>query len=104
MNQVTTKQIIELVEQGAIFYISHSGGKDSQTMLLLISVLVPIEQLVVIHAHLPEVEWGGTRQHIKKTIGQIQYIEVTATKTFFGMVDHRQMFPGPKYRQCTSDL
>ncbi len=104
MTDSIRQQILDLVEQGAIFYVSHSGGKDSQTMFLLLSVLVPKTQLVVIHAHLPEVEWKGTRRHIKDTICGIQYIEVVARKTFFEMVDHRQMFPGPKYRQCTSDL
>ena len=104
MNQDTTDYISDLVDNGAIFYVSHSGGKDSQTMFIELSKVVPADQLVVIHAHLPEVEWKGTRQHIKDTIGQIQYIEVVAGKTFFEMVDHRQMFPGPKYRQCTSDL
>lgn len=104
MNQVTVQHILNLVNQGAIFYVSHSGGKDSQTMTIELSKIVPLDQMVIIHAHLPEVEWQGTRQHIKDTIGQIQYLEVTACKTFFEMVDHRQMWPGPKYRQCTSDL
>ena len=104
MNQITTQQISDLVNQGAIFYVSHSGGKDSQTMFIELSKIVPGSQLVVIHAHLPEVEWQRTRQHIKDTIGQAQYLEVTACKTLFEMVDHRQMWPGPKYRQCTSDL
>ncbi len=104
MLQDTEDRISDLVDNEAIFYVSHSGGKDSQTMFIELSNVVPASQLVVIHAHLPEVEWKGTRQHIKDTIGQTQYIEVTARKTFFEMVDHRGMFPGPKYRQCTSDL
>ncbi|MCK4518219.1 phosphoadenosine phosphosulfate reductase family protein [Candidatus Babeliales bacterium] len=104
MKLIAKTRIKELSNKGAIFYCSHSGGKDSQTMYLELSRIVPASQLVVIHAHLPEVEWDSTRQHIKNTIGQTQYIEVVANKTFFGMVDHRQMFPGPKYRQCTSDL
>lgn len=104
MNQATKAHVLELTNQGAIFYVSHSGGKDSQTMIIELSKIVPLDQMVVIHAHLPEVEWQGTRQHIKNTIGQIQYLEVIARKTFFEMVNHRQMWPGPKYRQCTSDL
>jgi len=97
-------QIKDLADQGAIFYISHSGGKDSQTMALEIQRLVPASQLVVIHAHLAEVDWPGIRTHIKATAGHLQYIEVAAGKTFFEMVEHRRMFPAPKYRQCTSDL
>lgn len=104
MNTDIIKKIKELVKRGAIFYISHSGGKDSQAQLIDVSKYVPADQLVVIHAHLPEVEWKGTRKHIKNTIGDIQYIEVIAVKTFFEMVDHRQKWPAPAYRQCTSDL
>ena len=73
-------------------------------MFLTMSKLVPFDQLVVIHAHLPEVEWTGTREHIRNTIGKYQYIEVKAGKTFFEMVEHRKKFPSPATRQCTSDL
>ncbi len=104
MELAARNEIKELVERGAIFYLSHSGGKDSQTMTIEMSKIVPKNQLVVIHAHLPGVEWKGTRHHIKATIGDIQYIECQAVKTFFEMVEHRQMFPSPKNRQCTSDL
>ena len=104
MTERTKTQILDLVAQGAIFYSSHSGGKDSQAMTIELTKLVPSDQLVIIHAHLPEVEWKGTRQHISDTIGDLQYIEVVAVKTFFQMVDHRQKWPGPKSRQCTSDL
>ncbi|KKK82422.1 hypothetical protein LCGC14_2803540 [marine sediment metagenome] len=73
-------------------------------MTLEMAQVVPKDQVVVIHAHLPEVEWEGTRTHIKATIGNYQYIECQAIKTFFEMVDHRQKWPAPAYRQCTSDL
>ncbi len=73
-------------------------------MLIELASIVPSDQLVVIHAHLPGVEWEGTRRHIQNTIGKMRYIEVVAVKTFFEMVDHRQKWPAPAYRQCTSDL
>jgi 3'-phosphoadenosine 5'-phosphosulfate sulfotransferase (PAPS reductase)/FAD synthetase len=73
-------------------------------MFIELRKLVPKDQLVIIHAHLTEVEWQGTRKHIAETIGDTQYIEVAAGKTFFQMVDHRQKWPAPAYRQCTSDL
>ena len=97
-------EIDVLIKDGAIFYVSHSGGKDSQAQFLTLVEKVPYCQLVIIHAHLPEVEWAGTREHIKTTIGDFRYIEVQAKKTFFEMVDHRQKWPAPAYRQCTSDL
>jgi len=104
MRQEMRDKIRELADQGAIFYVSHSGGKDSQAQHIEITKLVPADQVVVIHAHLPGVEWRGVRAHIHNTIGQYQYIEVQAVKTFFEMVDHRQKWPAPAYRQCTSDL
>lgn len=88
----------------ALYVANHSGGKDSQAMYLYLSQHIPASQLVVIHAHLPEVEWKGTMDHIKATIGQSEFHVVQAVKTFFQMVEHRQMFPSAKYRQCTSDL
>jgi 3'-phosphoadenosine 5'-phosphosulfate sulfotransferase (PAPS reductase)/FAD synthetase len=104
MKKEITDKISELAAKGAIFYISHSGGKDSQCMFIEVSRLVPADQVVVIHSHLPGVVWKDTRKHLKATIGDATYIEVQAGKTFMEMVDHRQMFPSPKYRQCTSDL
>jgi DNA sulfur modification protein DndC len=88
----------------ALYVVNHSGGKDSQAMFLKLRDLIPKENLVVIHAHLPEVEWDGTIEHIQNTIGDADLHVVQAGKTFFEMVEHRQMWPSPSYRQCTSDL
>lgn len=105
MNTTTLNQNIQgLIERGALFVVNHSGGKDSQAMFNFLFAVVPHDQLVVIHAHLPEVEWEGTSEHVKNTIGSIPFFEVVAGKTFFGMVRSRKFWPSPKYRQCTSDL
>jgi DNA sulfur modification protein DndC len=93
----------QLIQQGALFVCSHSGGKDSQAMYNLLRFLVPADQLVVVHAHLPGVEWDGVREHILATI-DVPYYECQAGKTFLEMVEHRQMWPSAEYRQCTSDL
>lgn len=89
--------------EDALYVCNHSGGKDSQAMYLLLSRIIPKKQLVVIHANLPGVEWEGVIDHIKNTINHELFV-VQAKKTFFDMVDHRQMWPSPKNRQCTSDL
>lgn len=73
-------------------------------MFLYLRDIVPAEQLVVIHAHLPKVEWQGSEEHIRNTIGNIPLSIVQAKKTLLDMVQQRGMFPSPKYRQCTSDL
>lgn len=101
MNNIDTIQ--QLISRGAIFFSNHSGGKDSQAMYLYLREIVPADQLVVIHSHLPDVEWEGTKEHIQQTVTSPIHI-VQANKTFFQMVDHRQQFPSPKNRQCTSDL
>jgi hypothetical protein len=97
------EQIQQLIDQGALFISNHSGGKDSQAMYNLLSGLIPREQLVVIHAHLPGVEWEGVIEHIQKTVDH-EFHVVQAKKTFLEMVEKRGMWPSPSNRQCTSDL
>lgn len=96
--------IHRLIKKGALFVINDSAGKDSQAMKIVLMDLVPHEQLVIVHANLPEVEWKGNMEHIKKYSYDVPVFEVVGTKTFFEMVDHRKKFPSPAQRQCTSDL
>ena len=96
--------IQSLIEQGALFIINHSGGKDSQAMTLKLVELVPRRQLLVIHADLPGVDWEGLLDHIDATAFGLPVLVARAGKTFLEMVEHRGMFPSPSNRQCTSDL
>lgn len=103
-------KIDHLIERGAIFYVSHSGGKDSQAMYIALSRVVPHDQIVVVHADLGKVEWDGVQDHINATI-QHPLNVVRANKTFFDMVRHRAAtrpdvppWPSSATRQCTSDL
>lgn len=57
-----------MVGEGAIFYVSHSGGKDYQAMYATVKDRIPHEQIVVVHADLDEIEWKGVRTHIRRTI------------------------------------
>jgi 3'-phosphoadenosine 5'-phosphosulfate sulfotransferase (PAPS reductase)/FAD synthetase len=99
-------KIKELAARGALFVVNHSGGKDSQAMFIKVSALVPKDQILVIHADLPGVEWEGTEAQARRYTGDLgfAYMVVRAEKTFYDMVRHRKMWPSPKYRQCTSDL
>lgn len=104
------EEIKALAAQGAIFYVSHSGGKDSQAMYALIYPIVPQDQIVVVHADLGEIEWKGVKEHIKENITHELNI-VSAGKTLFDMVRRRAAtrpdvpsFPSSAHRQCTSDL
>lgn len=103
-------QIGQLIRRGAVFYISHSGGKDSQAMYIFLSKAVPHNQIVVVHADLGEIEWDGVQGHIKQTISHPLNV-VAAGKTFFDMVLRRTKtrpdvpcWPSSATRQCTSDL
>lgn len=101
---IKSEQIQQLIAQGAIFFVSHSGGKDSQAMMIHLSRYVPENQIVVVHSHLEGVEWEGTQEHIENTIGNHKLNVVRAKKTFMEMVENRGMFPSTQFRQCTSDL
>lgn len=97
-------EIKELRDIGALFCVSSSGGKDSQAMLIYLKHHIPDRQLIVIHAHLPGVEWEGTWEHVQYSAGNIPSFKVQARKSLFDMARSRGRFPSPKYRQCTSDL
>lgn len=102
-------KIKELIEQGAIFYASHSGGKDSQYMYNELRKIVPHDQLVVVHADLGRVEWTGVLEHIEaNTSHPVNVVRAVKkdgrVKTFLGMVEERGKFPSSSCRQCTSDL
>jgi DNA sulfur modification protein DndC len=99
-----SQKITELIQAGALFVINSSGGKDSQAMTIQLSRFIPLKQLVIIHSHLPEVEWEGIKEHIQATSCGIPVQFTQAGKTFFEMVEKRGMFPSPQHRQCTSDL
>ena len=101
------RAVDRLLERGALFAVSHSGGKDSQAMTLELARLVPPEQMIVIHAPLGEVEWSGTLAHIEATIpaGVPLLLAPTASgKTLLERIEERGKFPDPKRRFCTSDF
>ena len=96
-----------LVERGALVAVSHSGGKDSQCMTILLDRIVPREQLLVVHAPLGEVEWPGTIEHIERTIPPdvpLVLAPVASGKTLLDRIEERRMFPSSSARWCTSDF
>lgn len=97
-------EIPALIDRGALFVINDSAGKDSQAMKIKLRSIVPADQLVVVHAELPEVEWDGSIEHIEATSHGLPVYVVKANKTLLGMVEDRGMWPSPQFRQCTSDL
>lgn len=113
--ECASPSIDELVRAGALFVVNHSGGKDSQAMLIHLLARIPKAQLLVVHASLGDVEWEGAQEHARKQADDagVQFLVAYAKKTLFEMVEHRfKVRPGPnspcwpsaRNRQCTSDL
>ena len=108
---ITARNARRLAQRGALFFVSHSGGKDSQAMYAWVRALgIPDDQIIVVHADLGEAEWPGTIDHIKASISH-QLNIVRGTKTFFGIVEHRlatrpsvPSWPSAQYRDCTATL
>jgi 3'-phosphoadenosine 5'-phosphosulfate sulfotransferase (PAPS reductase)/FAD synthetase len=94
--------IRSLIDEGALFFVSHSAGKDSQAAFLFLSTLVPREQLVVVHAHLRRAAWPGAIEHIEDTTGMPVHV-VEADLDLLQMAERRGKWFSPRFRYCTSD-
>ena len=96
----------ETLRAGALVAINTSGGKDSQTMTILLSRIVPRAQLVAVHAPLGEVEWPGTVEHIEATLPAgvpLIFAPVSSGKSLLDRVEERGKFPGIRQRWCTAE-
>lgn len=105
-----------LIERGAVFYCSHSGGKDSQAMYAQLQSLVPASLLAVIHADLGVIEWDGVIEHIRATIDSPLSIVRAVDRNghpieLLERIEQRAAqrpdapaWPSAKIRYCTSDL
>ena len=75
-------------------------------MTILLSRIVPREQLLIVHAPLGEVEWPATIEHIESTIppGVPLVLARTASgKSLLERIEARGRFPHSERRYCTSD-
>ena len=115
IDHTEAQTITELVNAGALFVANHSGGKDSQAMLIKLLERIPATQLLVVHASLGEAEWHGALEHAQKQAeaAGLPFLVARARKSFMEMVERRYAVrPGPNSscwpsaanRQCTSDL
>ena len=97
----------------ALFVANHSGGKDSQALLIRLAEAVPQRQILVVHASLGDFEWPGALELARDQAQDLglPFVVARARKTFLDMVEHRfatrpdaPSFPSAAQRQCTSDL
>ncbi|MEI7246660.1 phosphoadenosine phosphosulfate reductase family protein [Pectobacterium carotovorum] len=107
------EEINSLIRSGALFVSNHSGGKDSQAMLIKLLGIIPHQQLLVVHASLGAMEWPGALELAQQQAEDagIPFIVATARKTLLEMVARRfenrpevPSWPSASTRQCTSDL
>ena len=106
--------IESLIERKALFVVSHSGGKDSQAMLIKLLERIPRDLILVVHASLGASEWDGAlelAQDQAESAG-LPFIVARAGRSLIEMVERRhETKPGPssscwpsaKIRFCTSD-
>ncbi len=97
----------EMIRRGALVALNVSGGKDSQALTIILSRIVPRDQLVAVHAPLGEVEWEGTIQLIEATLPQgvpLIFAPVTSGKSLLDRVEERGKWPGIHQRWCTASF
>lgn len=114
-----TNEIKNLIDRGALFVVNHSGGKDSQAMMIKLLDIVPRQQLLVVHATLGRVEWHGALELAQQQAADagVPFIVARAiwkdgsAKDFLNMAERRfaarpevPSFPSKSCRTCTSDL
>lgn len=116
MTLSSVDEAIAEINAGALVVSNHSGGKDSQAMLIRLLAIVPRRQLMAIHADLSskeQIEWPGTREHAEKQARDagVAIVIAEAEKTLLSMVENRHAtrpsvpsWPSSSTRQCTSDL
>lgn len=96
----------DMIRRGALVAINTSGGKDSQCMTILLSRIVPRDQLIVVHAPLRDVDWPGTEAHIRATLPPgvpLILAPVASGRSLLDAIESRRQFPSPAMRWCTSD-
>lgn len=112
-------EIRQLIDRGALFVVNHSGGKDSQAMLIELAGIIPHSQLLVVHATLGDIEWPGALELAQQQAANlgVPFLVARAVfkdgspKTFLNKVEHQfnrrpdaPSFPSKQQRWCTSEL
>lgn len=101
----------ELVEAGALFAISTSGGKDSLATMLAVLEVVPADQCVLVHANLGESEHSGLLELIEaQNVAQLPLVIAEAyhadgePKSFFSMIRRRKVTLAESGRETVSPM
>jgi 3'-phosphoadenosine 5'-phosphosulfate sulfotransferase (PAPS reductase)/FAD synthetase len=114
---IPKRTLTKAIKDGAIFYCSHSGGKDSACMYwYLRRIGVPDAQIVVVHANLGRVEHAGVIAHIRANIDHELHVVravdrngqehdlLEMVRRRYRLNPDRPPWPSSSVRYCTSDL
>ena len=75
-------------------------------MTILLSRIVPCEQLLAVHAPLGKIEWEETLDHVRATLPEgvpLVLAPVSSGKTLLDHVEERGMWPGIHQGWCTAE-
>lgn len=103
-------QCEKLIQACALVAINHSGGKNSPAMTILLSQIVPHDQLVAVYAPFGDVELPDTVEHIDETLpagvsaaAWLFEMPAISESVCDGAGGQRQSVPaGPKARSATA--
>lgn len=103
-------EVERLRDRGALFAVSHSGGKDSQAALIAVRKVVPDSQIVVVHAPLRHVEWEGSAEVARKETPRGRPFLLAEKYDLHGeevwlleRVVQKRKWPNAANRWCTSE-
>ena len=115
----TLPTIEQLIAQRALFVVNHSGGKDSQAMLIDLMTRIPHDLMIVVHSDLGAMEWHGAKEIAAKHAADCglpfivarsfdingnerNLLDLVAAK--FESRPEVPSWPSPDCRSCTSAL
>lgn len=104
MKTLLPSSVMEFIKKGAIIFVSHSGGKDSQAMLAKLIRLGLKDHIVIVHSNLGSMEWEHMTPWIEKNSFGLPVYEVEAEEDFFQMVRRTKRMPSGNMQFCTDNL
>jgi len=102
------KRIIEQIEvtpeNAQVIFVNHSGGKDSQAMMIRLVQMGYADKLVVVHADLGEMEHEPMHRWIESITPGFKVNVVKSSHDFFSIARHKGRLPASGAQFCTDTL
>lgn len=95
---------IATLENAQVIFVNHSGGKDSQALLLLCAQLGLLDRVVVVHADLGDMEHEELKPWIDSIALGLPVHVVKPPMTFEELCRKYKRLPSGLARFCTSKL